>query len=122
MQRMTKCIVIGTWIVVGILGICIIIIFAGLYKNHIYQRSYLKVDHNYSELQVIALLGSPSEVKSGGKYISWDNDTTIHLDKNKIVKKEFWYYSPVPYISPEMWSIGFDNENKVISKYHYVSP
>jgi hypothetical protein len=122
MKRMIKWIIIIVWSVVGILGICIIFTLAGLYKTHVYQRDYLKVECKDSESKVINLLGSPSEVTSGGKYISWDYDTTIYLDTSKVLKKEFWYYSPVPYISPEKWSIGFDNENKVISKYHYVSP
>ena len=122
LTRITKWIIVGAWSVVGIFGICVILTLAGLYRTYVYQRDYLKVVRRDSESRVINLLGSPSKVTSGGEFIAWDNDTTIHLDKNKIVKKEFWYYSPVPYISPEMWSIGFDNENKVISKYHYVSP
>jgi hypothetical protein len=81
------------------------------------EQHYNQVEKGQSKESVEARLGKPAEIKRCTENIWWDAQ---FLKKNKgECQEEFWYYS---HITPEMWTIGFDENGRVISKYHYVSP
>jgi hypothetical protein len=84
------------------------------------RRSYAEIKQGNSEARVLELLGKPSKVSGPPSNISWDSDATLHPNKGECVR-EFWYVPPIS-IAGEEFTIGFDANSNVVSKYRYESP
>jgi hypothetical protein len=105
------------WIPLSLICLAVLSIVFLLLWNYYYQRAYDKINLDDNELKVISIIGTPSHITPGSGFISWDSELNIKPDTARSVIKEFWYNSFL-----EGWIIGFDKQNKVISKYHYMSP
>ena len=78
-----------------------------------YERGYSRLRSGDSQQTVIELFGTPSEVKQCADNIWWDKQVLKH--NNGECKEEYLYSAPAMI---EFWTIGFDENKKVISKYH----
>jgi hypothetical protein len=81
------------------------------------KQSYTEIDRGFNEAQVIALMGKPHKISDCNKTLWWDLEF-IGEDINHICKKTYWYGAT----EIEQWSIGFNIQGSVVSKYHHVSP
>lgn len=86
-----------------------------------YNQAYSKINVGDSTDTVLKLLGQPKEIKDCGENIAWGSELSIRENNGECIK-EWWYYSLIPILAPEMWTVGFDKQAKAISKYHYISP
>jgi len=104
-------------------GAVVLLLFAGLgygfWLGHSRERGYERVMKSDSEQRVIALLGRPAKITGPPDNVAWD-ETNIHPNKGECVR-EFWYAPPLT-ICGEAWTVGFDQQGEVVSKYHYYSP
>ena len=102
-----------------------------LYK---YTSAYNQVSIKDARDLVVARFGIPERIAECGACppdlyspcgsysgnISWDGENT--RENSGECKTEIWYFSPLPYVAPTIWSIGFDKNDRAISKYAYQSP
>jgi hypothetical protein len=85
-----------------------------------YDRGYPVVVRGDSERRVVALLGTPRSVSGPPENVAWDSETSIQKNDGTCVRV-FWYPQPLD-ITGGSWTIGFDKQSRVVSKYHYQSP
>jgi len=77
-------------------------------------EKFYSVKINDSEASVLALLGEPDTVKSCGDNLWWDLEFSGKNTGECVTEVRYEYFISA-------WSFGYNAENKVISKYHYVS-
>ena len=65
---------------------------------------------------VISILGEPDEITKCDRNLWWGAEY-LGEDVKSLCRYSFWYGT----VKFDRWRIGFDEKNKVISKYHYVS-
>lgn len=106
---------------VVLVGICFLWIGYCLWQVNNYNQNHSKINTGDSTDAVLKLLGQPKEIKGCSENIAWGSELSIKKNNGECVK-EYWYYSPIPILAPEMWTVGFDQQNKAISKYRYASP
>lgn len=82
-------------------------------RNEAFERIMMG-DH---AADVISLLGEPDSTRNCGSTLYWGGDHKPLDANNGRCVVEYFYAS-----SPGGWSVGFDNVEKVVSKYVYVSP
>lgn len=91
----------------------------GFWLGQIRENRYEQVMKNDSEQRVVELLGKPAKITGPPENIAW-GDADMRSNKGECVR-EFWYSPPLT-ICGEAWAIGFDQQGKVVSKYHVTSP
>lgn len=75
-----------------------------------------QVQKGDSKSSVLKLLGDPDKTSSCSKNLWWEEEY-VGEDVESVCVQTFWYGS----LAFDRWSIGFDENDKVISKYHHVS-
>jgi len=95
--------------------IIILLLLIGCTKRDLLS-SLEKIKIGDSKISVIQRLGEPNKITKCGKNLWW-NTKFLGEDKNHICQYLFWYETGFI----ERWSIGFDKNDTVISKYHYIS-
>ena len=91
------------------------LVWLGYYRD----TEYKLVNKGDSEAAVKEMLGTPFRVTASLRWISWDSQDSSRLNGGECVR-EFWYERPLS-ISGEMWTVGFDQNGKVVSKFYYPS-
>ncbi len=82
-----------------------------------YDRPYDRVTRGDSEAHVRSLLGKPDRVTGPPENVAWDSDSSIQTNSGECIR-EFWY---VPPIALQEYTVGFDANAQVVSKYRYSS-
>jgi hypothetical protein len=113
-----------TIIVSVIVGLFVFVGFGWLawasWRDHVDAAAYSQIGRGDSQQHVIGLLGQPRRISGRPDNIAWDSEASIHANHGECVR-EFWY-APRLTISGDMWTIGFDDHDRVVSKYTYRSP
>jgi hypothetical protein len=103
------------------IALCAVMCFSyAMWQNNKLAHVYKQIRRGNSEVQVLKLLGKPYRVTGRPQNIAWDNDSLIKTNDGVCIC-EFWYAPPFS-IDGESWTIGFDENSNVVSKYHFVSP
>mgnify|MGYP006269629811 CR=1 FL=1 len=82
-------------------------------KEAEWENNFERVPSGASIQQVIDMLGTPSIISNPS------NPPFGYSLKNKDVKKELWYVS---FYLPHQFTFGFDEHDRLIDRYHFVSP
>jgi|SRR5580658_3782153 hypothetical protein len=85
-----------------------------------YDHGYANAARGDTEAQVVSLLGNPRSVTGPPENIAWDSEDSIQKNNGSCIRV-FWYPDPLDFAGG-VWTIGFDNHSRVVSKYHYESP
>jgi hypothetical protein len=83
------------------------------------EKEYKLVSKGDSEARIKEMLGSPFRVSNSPRWICWDSQDSSRANDGECVQ-EYWYSRPLS-ITDEMWTIGFDRDGKVVSKFYYPS-
>lgn len=101
--------------------LCVAWILWSCFRLVRYKNNYPSVSFGQSVEKVRALLGSPSEVRQWDKRVEFHSEwRELHDASN--VETVYVYSSPFPWVMPEEWNIGFDNEGRVLARQDCVSP
>lgn len=83
------------------------------------QEAYDSIQRGDTEQQVIAVMGKPWKIEFGvGQSLVWDTEPTL-INPVVTCTKIYWYGI---YILAQQWTIGFDQNGRALTKYHYSSP
>jgi len=86
-----------------------------LYVDRSLKDGFDKVDVGHNREQVESILGKPSGIEECGHF-GGKNSQTIPAG----CVKEYSYLSLLSFV--EVWTVGFDDAQRVVSKYRYTSP
>lgn len=89
-------------------------------RNSMLAQGYKDICKGDPEARVVTILGEPKRVTGAPDHVAWDTEITLKANQAECVK-EYWYTALFSFCG-ESWTIGFDNNGKVVSKYHYISP
>lgn len=89
------------------------VIWRGLEDYH-YRVGFEKIATGLSKKDVVANLDHPNHILSGCGYLG------VKLPPD--CAEEDLYFAFWGFLAGEVWSIRFDKDRHVISKYHFVSP
>ena len=81
------------------------------------SHAFDSINQGDSKEDVVLVLGQPDEVRICMDTLYWGGDHKRLGPNNGQCFEEFYYSS-----MPGGWSVGFSANNKVVSKYTYVSP
>ena len=95
----------------------ILILFTLIGCNSKPNNAFNEITKGEKKNQIIKKLGNPDEITKCDKNLWWGNGDFLGEDVNKNCKSYFIYKKR--FLSK--WGIGFDKNDKVISKYIYVS-
>lgn len=93
-----------------------------IYRFRSLSLGYGEIQYSDEEKRVIEILGEPDEIAicKPNQNISWGHEQR-RVNNGEYVKK-YIYGSPIKYVIPDVWEIGFSRENRAISKYRFQSP
>ena len=83
-----------------------------------YLGPYERVALGDTESRVLTMLGKPDRVTGAPDNVAWGDDRTVRPNRGECVRV-FWY---IPPIAVEQYTVGFDADAHVVSKYRYSSP
>jgi hypothetical protein len=86
------------------------------HQKESYANAYEKLTVGTPKSEVVKAFGTPTRTSKCDLVPSWDGGRPLR--SNECVE-EYWYGSR---ISPEQWTIGFDVDGHVVTKYYFVSP
>jgi hypothetical protein len=90
-----------------------------LWRTHVYERGYSAIAQGDSETQVRHLLGPANEITGRPDFVAWDSENSKRVNQGECVRV-FWY-RPLIFLDAREWTIGFDRDAKVVSKYQCFS-
>ncbi len=93
------------------------ILILEIWKVNHYQSAYNALKQGATKTEVISDWGPAKDSKSCRSGGTWDDKPIPPGTKDCV--EELWYFSRV---TPEQWAIGFDEDGRAVSKYHFVSP
>ncbi len=91
------------------------LVWLGNYRS----AEYKLIQKGDSEAVIKQMLGTPSRISKSPRWINWDSQDSGRLNDGECVQ-EFWYDRPIS-LSGETWTVGFDRDGKVISKFYFPS-
>ena len=86
-------------------------------RHNASSAAFERIEKGQSALEVISLMGDADDIRDCGSTLYWGGD---HKPLGPNVGQcvvEYFYAA-----SPGGWSVGFDDADRVVSKYAYVSP
>ena len=89
-------------------------------RNSVLEQGYKDIRKGDPETRVVTILGEPKRITAAPEHAAWDTDITIKANQDECVK-EYWHIALFTFCG-ESYTIGFDKNGKVVSKYHYISP
>ena len=93
-----------------------------IWKGDRYSAGYATIAKEDSEARVVKLIGVPERITEAPVMIAWGTEDSIRKNDGKCVRV-LWYSPPFPLnLDGGAWTIGLDQQAKVVSKYHYASP
>ncbi len=81
-----------------------------------YRSCFDSVGQGNSEAEVVAIMGSPHRSTDGT--VSIYGGPKPSTEETPGCVRELWYRAA---LTPEQWAICFDDEGRVIDKFHYAS-
>ena len=90
----------------------------GCANDHSLKNRFFDVKRGDTEPLVVRAMGAPDETRGRPRYVAWGGDP-VHPNNGECVKE--FFYRPIVNLLDEAYSVGFDANGKVVSKYHYVS-
>jgi hypothetical protein len=80
------------------------------------QAAFESIEIGATASAVLDLMGNPEETRACGENLYWGGDNRP-LGRTDGTCVDEYYYGYIP----GGWSVGFDESNRVVSKYVYVS-
>ena len=88
------------------------------WQDHHRASAYEALVPDTGNVMVLKLFGRPTEVRPCTTFSpQWDAKPLQGQPRQCV--EEYWYFSK---ISPQQWVIGFDKEDKAVTKYYFSSP
>jgi hypothetical protein len=91
----------------------IVAITLSIARQHRLEKSFEQWKIGTFEAVVVTQLGKPWKIVKCGELFGGD----VH----EHCAKEYLYASPYAPLKPEYWALRFDENGRMIEKYHYVS-
>ena len=107
------------WLLAVILMLPTIVVGYAFWIDHSLIQPFEHIQRGDSESHVIARLGHPHRITGAPENVVWVADGTVTKNQGNCVK-EFWY-EPFS-LTGEAYTVGFNSDGEVVSKYHYSSP
>ena len=89
----------------------------GLVRQKGNSARFDRIERGDSVAEVVSELGKPDEIRDCGEFLYWDGDHEPIGSNDGQCVLEYYYGS-----APGGWSVGFNEDNKVVAKYAFVSP
>jgi hypothetical protein len=90
----------------------------GCASDRLLESRFLGVKRGEAEALVVASLGTPYRISGPPEYVAWGGDP-VRPNSGDCVRL-FWY-RPIVNVADEEYTVGFDANGNVVSKYHYIS-
>lgn len=96
--------------------ICAIVFAFDVFLDSRSGRRFDEIEMGATEKSVVSMLGTPSQVRPCGEHLWWGSDAD-HRGRNdgRCVNEARYEY----FLSA--WGVGYSQDGRVVSKYHYVS-
>lgn len=91
-----------------------------LWHGHHLSKEYILIEKGDPESLVKQKLGTPDKISGAPEYVAWDSEDSIHANTGECIR-EYLYRAPLA-IDGEEWTVGFNREGKVVSKFDLHSP
>ena len=82
------------------------------------EHRFMGINRGEVEAAVLVTLGTPYRTTGAPDNVAWGGDP-VHPNNGECVKL-FWY-RPFVNVADEAYTVGFDAQGRVVSKYHYIS-
>ena len=104
-------------LVLAFAGVAVLLVSTLIRQYRHYESAYAVLIPGTQKAMVLKQFGRPKEIRPCTLKPSWDAEP---LEKQFTgCTEEYWYFSR---ISPEQWIIGFNEDGRAVTKYHFVSP
>ncbi|HVU06903.1 MAG TPA: hypothetical protein VHC20_05305 [Candidatus Paceibacterota bacterium] len=111
---------LGKKIVVA-LGVCALAWLGwAIRKGDRLHDAFAIVAKGDTEARVLELFGTPKRVTGLPDTVAWGTEDSIRKNSGDCTR-EFWYEAPIN-LDGGAWTVGFDRQGRVVSKYRYSSP
>lgn len=105
-------------LIAAVLLIPVVLVGFGFAIDQNLERDFVKINRGATEAFVVAALGKPERITGPPDHMAWGSDPVSR--NNGECVKELWY-RPIVNLFDEAYTVGFDSNGKVVSKYHYIS-
>ena len=106
------------WVAIGFgLALLAVLNFRLIRQYDKYPRAYAQLKPGASKAEVLRSFGKPDDITESRDVPEWDGDP-VDLKSARCVR-EFWYFSRVRIGE---WTVGFDANDHVVTKYYGSSP